>query len=256
VLAQHGRNIFDLVSVAEMEVMTLRQGESGTYRIAAFPTAARSYVAETWQQLRDRTRAGPALRLTELEPDAAIAALTRGEVDLAITHAYSNVPPLPAQGLLATALVTEEVLLAATTTTAPATTRSGTARLADLATSDWVMPHADLTCAEMVKRACAAAGFRPSVVAEATDYSVQLQLVAAGIGVALVPRLAAQALPDGLRLLPLHRPIERHHFALTRLSARSDAGIRRILELLEDNATRILAQQSTAKATPRSATAS
>jgi DNA-binding transcriptional LysR family regulator len=255
VLAHHGRNIFDLVSVAEMEVQTLRQGESGTYRIAAFPTAARSYVAETWQQLRDRPRAGPALRLTELEPDAAIAALARGEVDLAITHAYSNVPSLPAQGLVATALVTEEVLLAATTTTAPATTRSGTARLADLATSDWIIPHADLTCAEMVKRACGAAGFQPNIVAEATDYSVQLQLVAAEIGVALIPRLAAQALPDGLRLLPFHQPVERHHFALTRLSARSDPSMSRILELLEDNATQLLAQQSTVQAPPRSATA-
>jgi LysR substrate binding domain/Transposase len=184
----------------------------------------------------------------QLEPDPAIAALARGEVDLAITHAYSNVPPLPTQGLLATALVTEDVLLAATTTTAPPTTRSGTARLADLATSDWIIPHADLTCAEMVKRACGAAGFQPNIVAEATDYSVQLQLVAAEIGVALIPRLAAQALPDGLRLLPLHRPVERHHFALTRLSARSDPSMNRILELLEDNATRLLAQQSTAKA--------
>jgi DNA-binding transcriptional LysR family regulator len=108
----------------------------------------------------------------------------------------------------------------------------------------------------MVKRACGTAGFQPNIVAEATDYSVQLQLVAAGIGVALVPRLAAQALPDGLRLLPLHRPVERHHFALTRLSARGDAGIRRILESLEDNATRLLAQQSTAKPTSQSATAS
>src|SRR5215472_11595977 len=53
VLAAHGHDIVDLVTVAQMEVQTLRQGESGTYRIAAFPTAARSYVTETWRQLRD-----------------------------------------------------------------------------------------------------------------------------------------------------------------------------------------------------------
>jgi len=53
-------------------VQTLRQGESGTYRIAAFPTAARSYVADTWREVRDGDHLGPALRLTELEPDAAI----------------------------------------------------------------------------------------------------------------------------------------------------------------------------------------
>ena len=255
VLAAHGHDIVDLVSVAEMEIQSLRQGESGTYRIAAFPTAARSYVTDAWRQLRDGPHAGPALRLTELEPDAATDALIRGDLDLAVTHAYSNVPQLPSPGLLATALVTEDVLLATPASTAPATTRSGAARLAGQAHSDWVVPHAGLACAEMVERACGAAGFQPQVVAEATDFSVQLQLVAAGIGVALVPRLAAQALPDGLRLLPVDPPVERHHFALTRRSARSDPGIGRIVERLGDNATRLVGRPPPAVAAAWSAEA-
>jgi DNA-binding transcriptional LysR family regulator len=230
VLAAHGQGIVDLVSVAEMEVQTLRQGEAGTYRIAAFPTAARSYVADAWRELRDGPEAGPALRLTELEPDAAIAALVAGELDIAVTHAYSNVPHLPSPGLVASALLSEEVLLA---TTAPAgVTRDGTARLADQANSEWVIPHAGLACAEMVKRACGAAGFEPTVVAEATDFSVQLELVARGVGVALVPRLAVHADLDGLVLRPVDPPVERHHFVLTRRSARSDPGIGRIVGLL------------------------
>jgi hypothetical protein len=56
-------------------------------------------------------------------------------------------------------LVTEEVLLATAAGRAPATTRSRAARLAEQARSDWVIPHAELTCTEMVKRTCAAAGF-------------------------------------------------------------------------------------------------
>jgi DNA-binding transcriptional LysR family regulator len=250
VLADHGHDIADLVSVAEMEIQTLRQGESGTYRVAAFPTAARSYVTDTWRQLRDGPHVGPALRLTELEPDAAIEALVHGDVDLAVTHAYSNVPQLPSQGLFATALGTEEVVLATATNTTPATTRSGAARLADQAHSDWVIPHHELACAEMVKRACAAAGFQPQIVAQATDFSVQLELVAAGLGVALVPRLATRRLPDGVRLLPLHPKVERHHFALARRSARSDPGIRRIVELLTHRAPQVLDQPSPPMATP------
>ena len=95
----------------------------------------------------------------------------------------------------------EDVVLATATRAAPATTGTGAARLADQANREWVIPHDQLACAEIVKRACAAAGFERKVVAEASDFSVQLQLVAAGIGVALVPRLAARALPDGLLLL-------------------------------------------------------
>ncbi len=252
VLAQHGHDIADLVKVAEMEVQTLRQGESGTYRIAAFPTAARSYVTDTWREVRDGAQLGPALRLTELEPDAAIDALVRGDVDLAVTHAYSNVPQLPSQGLFATALATEEVVLATADSRMSTTTRAGAARLADQAHSDWVIAHDELACAEMVKRACGAAGFRPSVVAEATAFSVQLQLVAAGIGVALVPLLAARGLPEGLQLLPVHPALERHHFALARRSARSDAGIHRIVELLKHHALRVIEQSPPSKATPTS----
>jgi DNA-binding transcriptional LysR family regulator len=254
VLAHHGHDIADLVSVAEMEVQTLRQGESGTYRVAAFPTAARSYVTDTWRELRDGAQLGPALRLTELEPDAAIDALVHGDVDLAVTHAYSNVPELPSQGLFATALATEEVVLATAASSMPVTTGSGEARLVDQAHSDWVIAHDGFACAEMVKRACGAAGFQPTIVAEATDFSVQLQLVAAGIGVALVPRLAARArgLGEGLQLLPVHPAVERHHFALARRSARSDAGIRRIVELLQHNAFRVLDQSPPTMATPSS----
>ena len=246
VLAHHGHDIADLVSVAEMEIQTLRQGESGTYRIAAFPTAARSYVTDTWREVRDGAQPGPALRLTELEPDAAVDALVHGDVDLAVTHAYSNVPPLPSQGLFATALATEEVVLATAASTMPTTTRSGAARLADQAHSDWVAPHDGLACAEMVKRACGAAGFQPSIVAEATDFSVQLELVAAGIGVALMPRLAARSVPEGVQLRPVHPAVERHHFALGRHSAGSDAGVRRIVELLRHNAVRALDQTTPA----------
>ena len=242
VLAQHGHDITDLVSVAEMEIEALRQGSAGTYRIAAFPTAARSYVTRTWQQLRDGPLVGPALRLTELEPDRATAALACGDVDLAITHGYSNVPSVSAPALLATPLVSEDVLLATAAHAAPTLTRSGAAQLQEQARSDWVVPHAELACAEMVQRACGAAGFQPTVVAEATDFSVQLALVAAGIGVALVPRLAVQHAPEGLRLQPLQQPVQRHHFALIRRSSYNDAGIRRILELLEDNASRLVAQ--------------
>ncbi|MBN9327480.1 MAG: LysR family transcriptional regulator, partial [Cellulomonas sp.] len=94
VLAQHGRDIVDLVSVAELEVEGLRHGASGTYRLAAFPTAARSYVTDTWRELQADRATGLELRLTELEPDDAAAALAAGEVEVAVTHAYSNVPPV------------------------------------------------------------------------------------------------------------------------------------------------------------------
>ncbi|OJV59334.1 MAG: hypothetical protein BGO38_17875 [Cellulomonas sp. 73-145] len=238
VLAQHGRDIVDLVSVAELEVEGLRHGASGTYRLAAFPTAARSYVTDTWRELQADRATGLELRLTELEPDDAAAALAAGEVEVAVTHAYSNVPPVDRPSLTAWPLTTEDVLLAVPASWEVAQASGRRADLADHAGAPWVVPHADLACARMVRHACAAAGFRPTVVAEATDFTVQLALVAAGVAVALVPRLAASHVPDGVRLLDLQAPVTRHHFALVRRSSRNDAGVRRILDALVGNASR------------------
>ena len=54
--------------------------------------------------------------------------------------------------------------------------------------------------------ACRAAGFEPRIVARSNDFRVVLALVAAGQGVALVPGLAVDRLPDGVCLA---RPAER-----------------------------------------------
>lgn len=104
--------------------------------------------------------------------------------------------------------------------------------LADHARSDWVLPHALRTCHEMVQRACAAAGFAPRPVAHTSDFSVQLALVAAGAGVALIPRLGCTAVPDGVELRRLSRPVQRTSFVANRSTSRADAGLLKLHHLL------------------------
>jgi hypothetical protein len=50
--------------------------------------------------------------------------------------------------------------------------------------------------------------------------------------------------PPSCGLLPVHPRVQRHHFALIRSSATSDSGIRRIVELLEKDAARVLADSA------------
>lgn len=235
VLAQHGHDLADMVTVAEMEVATLREGRSGSYRAAAFPTAARSFVADAWRALLGSPAGGPTLHVLECEPQDALPALADGEVDLAVTHSYSNVAVLPSPVLVAVAVLDEEVLLAVPAAAGPAADLPPVA-LADHARSDWVLPHAQRTCHEMVQRACAAAGFAPRPVAHTSDFSVQLALVAAGAGVALIPRLGCTAVPDGVQLRRLSRPVRRTSFVATRSASRADAGLLRLQHLLADAA--------------------
>jgi DNA-binding transcriptional LysR family regulator len=239
VLARHGHDLADMVAVTEMELVALREGRTGTYRVAAFPTAARSFVADAWRSLLSSPDSGLTLHLVECEPQDALSALAGGAVDLAVTHSYSNVAILPSPALVAVPLAVEDVLLAVPAGSAPRAPSSDelpVVALADYARRDWVLPHSLWTCHEMVQRACAAAGFAPRPVADATDYSVQLALVAAGVGVALVPQLGCATIPSGVELRRLREPVQRTSFTVTRSASRADVGLVRIQHLLGDAA--------------------
>jgi DNA-binding transcriptional LysR family regulator len=59
-------------------------------------------------------------------------------------------------------------------------------------------------CARHVVRSCHAAGFEPSVSFESDDYLTVMGLVAAGVGVALIPQLALAGARDDVTVRALH----------------------------------------------------
>ncbi|GAA1976859.1 LysR family transcriptional regulator [Microbacterium pumilum] len=232
-LAAHGRVLVDRLSLAELEVTALRLGEVGSYRVAAFPSAARTFVADAWRRLLAEG-AGVSLTLTTPEPEDALAALTTGETDLAVVHSYSNVPRDIPDGVALHAIVTEPVWLAMRADDplgAPAVD------LAELANRPWITPTPDLTCFEMTERACGLAGFRPRIVAQSMDFQVQLELVAAGVGVALVPDLTVAALPREVVLVRPAQALSRRIHAAQRSSTHGDPGVARLVEAFRVAAT-------------------
>jgi DNA-binding transcriptional LysR family regulator len=243
-LARHGRDIVDHVGVVAMEVAALRDGIAGTYRLAAFPTAARSFMAQMWRQLVEDTTSGPALRFVELEPIDSLPALAAGEVDLAVTHSYSNVAQVTQPGIETVPIAREEVFLAlsnpGSSTPSPLRRQAGSVeeavQLADYARADWIVPHRRWSCYEMVQRACGLAGFTPQFIAEATDFSTQLALVGAGVGVALIPELGCAAPPEHVMLCRLAQPLHRHLHLAARRGWRADPGLARLADMLKDAA--------------------
>ncbi|MET0715760.1 MAG: LysR family transcriptional regulator [Mycetocola sp.] len=241
-LAQHGHEILDRLSLAELEVDALRRGAVGQYSIAAFPSAARTFVADSWRDLIDEG-SGLELRVVTLEPEDALAALSAGEVDLAVIHAYSNVPRDIPNGIDARVISTDPVRLAVPG--AGDGEGDAAADLADFADRRWIVPAPGVTCHSMVDRACGLAGFRPDVVAESMDFSVQLALVAAGVGVALVPDLTVVSMPPNVRLLPLKAPVSRSIFVAARSSGARDRGIAEVAARLEASARRTTGARAT-----------
>ncbi|MGH3206568.1 MAG: LysR family transcriptional regulator [Trebonia sp.] len=239
VLAAHGHDILDRISLAELEVAALRAGTVGHYAVSAFPSAARTFIADACRRIIRGDGTALELHLTTSEPEAALDALSSGTVDLAVIHSYSNVPRDIPRDLATRAIGTEPVWLATRNPEQPADADPST-RLEDYAQHPWIAPTDGLACFTMVERACGLAGFRPRIVAESMDFSVQLELVAAGLGVALVPDLTVETIPEGVTLLKPATPIERTIFLAARAPRFSDPGIQNLVEIIEKSAAAIL----------------
>ena len=67
--------------------------------------------------------------------------------------------------------------------------------LENLADEAWVQTSEASACARHVVRICRAAGFEPRVSFESDDYLTVQGLVAAGVGVALIPQLETHDRP-------------------------------------------------------------
>jgi DNA-binding transcriptional LysR family regulator len=230
-LATRGSSIVDLLAVAEMEVSSLKAGIAGTYRVAAFPSAARAIMPAAWRSIADSEHGTVQLRMIEMEPSLALPALSAGDVELVVAHSYSNMPPITGPGLTVTQITSEAVRLAV-----HESQWSGDASepvdLGEFEAHDWIVPGREWTCFDMVHRATDLAGFEPHAVAEATDFRVQLALVAEGVGVALIPELGAAEVPSGVVMLDLQNPIRRNVIIVTRRSSAADAGLLRVQDAI------------------------
>jgi DNA-binding transcriptional LysR family regulator len=224
-LVEHAEVILGSLAAAEADLQGMRSGGRGQVRIAAFPSAARTLLPEVWHRLA-RGTGGPFsvrtdepvdLSMTVSEPEAATEALRRGEVDIAIVHAYSLLPADQLAGCERHDLMDEEVVLAC----GPGVARRHRLRpgqgvgLADFADDRWLMPGPGTSCYEVIQRACGAAGFVPRPVAVASDFSAIIALVGAEAGITLMPRMALPADTHDISLHPIIPPITRTTFALT-----------------------------------------
>lgn len=236
-LVAHAEVVLGDLAAADADLAALRGGRRGAVRLAAFPSAARALLPAVWRRIGEETALS--LHLIEQEPDAALESLRRRDVDIALVHTYSLLPrELPA-GCERRPLLDDPVLLALHPDEAA---RAGlvagaAADLGRFATLPWLVPGPETSCHEMIWRACGAAGFVPRPAAQASDFSVLTALVAAGAGVALVPRLALPDARPAISLHPLTRPLSRSVFAVSRTGTAHRPDIRRILDLLQASTT-------------------
>jgi DNA-binding transcriptional LysR family regulator len=199
-LAEHATAITARLRAAREDLAALAELRAGRVRLAAFPSACATFVPAALARLQS---AAPGLdvRLTEAEPPQARQLLDDGDVDLAVTFVYADVPEDPS-GLTAierTTLFEDELLLVL-----PADSDlAGRDRvsLRDASAERWIAGCP--SCRAHLLAAAATAGFLPDIRHSTDDYVVTQTLVAAGLGVALVPALAIEAADvPGVRTVP------------------------------------------------------
>jgi DNA-binding transcriptional LysR family regulator len=84
----------------------------------------------------------------------------------------------------------------------------------------------------IVLAACAAKGFTPRFTVQAQDHHSALGFVAAGVGITVLPRLAARIIPDGVVRVRITDPPVRQLVAMVREGGVRNAVADRVLDLL------------------------
>lgn len=214
VLVAHTKILFEQLERAEADLAAVADNVAGAVTITSIPTVTRTVLPRVLAVLGDR-HPDLSVTLREAGPEGGLPDLVLGTTDILIGEEYDVVAPTCESGEVhRTELFCERVLLVQ----AARYGRNAGLRvdLESFAGRCWILPPADSELGAMHRRACAAAGFDPRVVAETADIQVAVALVSAGLGVALIPRLGISHATPPISISELSRPINRRVFAATR----------------------------------------
>lgn len=191
--------ILDAVDDASRQAQRVAQGIEGRLVIGCVGSATYSLLPRLVRALRDALPAVEVSVRGEMLAPAQTSALLAGEIDLALLR-----PPID-HPAIHTETLRRDQLIVALPDGHPAADSDGV-RIADLRDEDFIA-HAGGGRSVMhglLGAVCADAGFVPRVRHDVQETSTLVTLVAAGLGVALVPEPTAALDIGGVCYRPLH----------------------------------------------------
>ncbi len=194
----HAHAITDRLAAARGDLRDLRDLSAGRLRLGAFPTADAALVPRALAAFR-AAYPDVVLSLAEGLVRDQVARLHAGDIDLAIVASST---PDALDGLDLAHLL-DDPMYVALHPGHPLAGRGGL-RPADLADEDWIAGSTrveDTLIGGVLDR-----GFRPRIGYIAGEWIAKQGLVAAGLGVTLIPSLAAGAARPDIVLVPLVSP--------------------------------------------------
>ncbi|MFH9177438.1 LysR family transcriptional regulator [Streptomyces albogriseolus] len=198
--------------------------------VATFTSGGRHLLPGALTRLTS-AHPGTVVHIREAEPEDSLPLLREGAVDVALAYHFDG--PLPCgQGSgpeVEWIPLLEDPLHVVLPETHPLAGR-GVLDIADLADEPWVFGC--LKTEAYLRRYAERAGFSPEVRGTTTDYFFARSLVAAGVGLSLVPSVALVPHVPGLRTVPVGPPAPARHIGAAVLRRRGDPVVSTLVETL------------------------
>ncbi|MEW2032906.1 LysR family transcriptional regulator [Streptomyces roseifaciens] len=215
-LAATARQLLALVEQAETELEERRGRPAGRLVVGAFASAARGLMPGVLARLGGDHPALDA-RLLEVDPHLSADLVSQGVIDLAVTHDW-DIAPLAAPEGLERAVIGDDRCDVLVPEGHPLAGREVLDRT-DLPHHRWICQPPGAVCHDWLVRTLRATGHEPDLAYQVAENHTHLALVAAGLGITLMPRLGRGPLPAGVRAVPLEPVPVRRLFALWRTGA-------------------------------------
>lgn len=232
-LADRAAEVLDLLAAAGADLDRLTGSVAGRVRLAAVASAAATFVSDAVVALRADAPAVD-VSVTAAEPDRGMALLLTGDVDVAVVDEYDYVPLALPEAAVVHQLAVDPLVVVRPGV--PGRRRARAVRLADLADEPWVMPPEDAACGRAVRAACRAAGFEPRVRWTSDDMLLLARAVAAGHGVAVLPRRSVADTAASVTVGPVASELSRRLLAVARAHVAQRPAVAAVLAALRDAA--------------------
>ncbi|MGA5037098.1 LysR family transcriptional regulator [Streptomyces capoamus] len=225
---------------AELEHARQQVAALGTGRtqltVATFTSGGRLLLPAAFTRLT-KAHPGTVLHVREGEPEDTLPLVRQGAVDLALAYRFDGplpVGPGPRSGLEWTPLLEDplHVVLPLGHRLAHQTALD----LVDLAAEPWVLGC--LKTEVYLRRFAEQAGFDPDIRGTTTDYFFARSLVAAGMGISLIPSIALAPGMPGLSTVPVKSPGPVRHIGVATISGRDRPHVTTLIQALREQATR------------------
>lgn len=230
-LAKHARRILGAVAEAESDLDERRGQVIGDLSVGAFPTAARGLLPGVLVAMATRY---PRLRVTvrEVEPYEGMTKVARGDLDIVIAADWTIAPVVVPDRMLCTDIGFDQADIALPADHLLAA-RSGLL-LEELTDEPWIACLEGTICYDWLVRTVRATGREPRIVHQAAEFATQLAMVAAGLGIAVIPRLARDHIPPGAVLVPVTPTVSRRIFTTWREETARRPSIKAFLDTVKD----------------------